>query len=269
MYKVGSFHTSLQPLIYKARMTPPTAMAIPANPPWAPTLNPAFPVSVAEATADEAAEARLETDPEAEEAPDWIELIAEEAELRAEETVADAAEAAEERVEPAAAVALLVSWLRTKQWEQLTKLGQKYQKQLRRKLQRQPRKHQKKGKKRRNYHQLSPLLKRTTYPAADSPDSAAEAAEEVAPTTAPETEEAAFPSSVVVVMGELESVSSEETAEEVAVAAGASPAAVLGVWTAAWAHTPSAAETAPSTSSGFYQSLIHSSRRGTHSTGGS
>jgi hypothetical protein len=37
-------------------------MATPANPPWAPTLNPAFPVSVAEATAEEAAEARLETD---------------------------------------------------------------------------------------------------------------------------------------------------------------------------------------------------------------
>jgi hypothetical protein len=97
-------------------------------------------------------------------------------------------------------------------------------------------------------------LNGVTYPAADSPDSAAEAAEEVAPTTAPETEEAAFPSSVVVVMGELESVSSEETAEEVMVAAGASPAAVLGVGTEAWAHTPSAAETAPSTSSGFYQS---------------
>jgi hypothetical protein len=76
-------------------------------------LNPAFPVSVAEATADEAAEARLETDPEAEEAPDWMELIAEEAELTADETVADAAEAAEERVEPAAAVALLVSLLHT------------------------------------------------------------------------------------------------------------------------------------------------------------
>jgi hypothetical protein len=43
-------------------MIPPTAMATPANPPWAPTLNPAFPVSVAEATAEEAAEARLETD---------------------------------------------------------------------------------------------------------------------------------------------------------------------------------------------------------------
>jgi len=84
-------------------------------------------------------------------------------------------------------------------------------------------------------------------------DSAAEAAEEVAPTTAPETDEAAFPSSVVVV-GELESVSSEETAEEVAVEEGASPAAVLGVGTEAWAQTPSAAETAPSTSSGFYQS---------------
>jgi hypothetical protein len=134
-------------------------MAIPTNPPWAPTLNPAFPVSVAEATADDAAEARLETDPEAEEAPDWIELIAEEAELTADETVADAAEAAEERVEPAAAVALLVSWLRANKWEQLTKLERKYQKQLRRKPQRQPRKHRKKGKKRRNYHQhLKPSL---------------------------------------------------------------------------------------------------------------
>jgi len=102
-------------------------------------------------------------------------------------------------------------------------------------------------------------MDRRTYPAADSADSAAEAAEEVAPTTAPETEEAASTSSVVVV-AESEPVSSEEAAEEVAVAGGASPAAVLGVWTAAWAHTPSAAETAPSTSSGFYQLWNHSSR---------
>jgi len=94
-------------------MIPPTAMAIPATPPWAPTLNPAFPVLVADATADEAAEARLERAWEAEEAPDWMELMADEAELRAEETVADAAEAAEERVEPAAAVALHVSSFHT------------------------------------------------------------------------------------------------------------------------------------------------------------
>lgn len=93
-------------------------------------MKPAFPVSVAEATAEEAAEARLETDWEAEEAPDWMELIAEEAEVRAEETVADAAEAAEERVEPAAAVALYVSLLPRDKWEQLTRLGRKYQKQL-------------------------------------------------------------------------------------------------------------------------------------------
>jgi hypothetical protein len=134
-------------------------MATPASPPWAPTLNPAFPVLVAEATAEEAAEARLETDWEAEEAPDWMELIAEEAELRAEETVAEAAEAAEDRVEPAAAVALFVSWLRANRWEQLTKLERRYQMQLQMKPQRQPRKHRKKGKKRRNYHQhLSPSL---------------------------------------------------------------------------------------------------------------
>jgi len=134
-------------------MIPPTAMAIPATPPWAPTLNPAFPVLVAEATADEAAEARLETDWEAEEAPDWMELMAEEAELRADETVADAAEAAEDRVEPAAAVALLVSFHHRNKWEQLTKLERRYQMQPGKKPQRQLRKHRKKGKKRRNYHQ--------------------------------------------------------------------------------------------------------------------
>ena len=57
------------------------------------------------------------------------------------------------------------------------------------------------------------------------------------------------------VIGELESVSSEETAEEVAVEGGASPGAVLGVGTEAWAQTPSPAETAPSTSSAYYQPL--------------
>ena len=78
--------------------------------------------------------------------------MADEAELRAEETVADAAEAAEERVEPAAAVALLVSLLHVTKWEQLTKLVPRCRKQVRMKPQRQLRKHRKKGKKRRSYH---------------------------------------------------------------------------------------------------------------------
>ena len=88
-------------------------MATPASPPWAPTLNPALPVLVAEATADEATEARLEAACETEEAPDWRDWIADEAELTADERVADAPEAAEERDAEAplaaAEVALLVS----------------------------------------------------------------------------------------------------------------------------------------------------------------
>jgi hypothetical protein len=71
-------------------------MATPANPPCAPTLNPALPVWVAEATAEEAADTRSETDLEAELAPDCTEAMAEEAEPAAEETVADAAEAADD-----------------------------------------------------------------------------------------------------------------------------------------------------------------------------
>ena len=98
----------------------------------------------------------------------------------------------------------------------------------------------------------SPLVRmKLTYPAADSADSAAEAAELVAPSTAEETEEAAFPSvSVVVVVG-----ASVSSAEGAAVEVGASPTAVLGVGTVASPHTPSAAATAPSSSSGFYQFL--------------
>ena len=60
-------------------------------------MNPAFPVSVADATAEDAAETRSEMDREAELAPDSAEAIADEADPAAEETVADAAEAADDR----------------------------------------------------------------------------------------------------------------------------------------------------------------------------
>lgn len=70
-------------------------MARPTKPPWAPNLTPAFPVSVAEATALEAAEIRSEADLETELAPlsaeDLADAPTDEAEAAAEERVADAA----------------------------------------------------------------------------------------------------------------------------------------------------------------------------------
>jgi hypothetical protein len=80
---------------------------------------------------------------------------------------------------------------------------------------------------------------------------AADSAEEVASPAAAETDERAPPSEVV--LGSVLSL------EEVAVAAGESPTAVLGVGTVASPQTPSAAETAASTSSG-YQSAFGLSR---------
>ena len=95
-----------------------------------------------------------------------------------------------------------------------------------------------------SWYQALDCCRHRTYSAADSADSAAEAADEVASAMAPETElEASEPS--------VSSSASEAEAVEVAVGAGASPTAVLGVGTLAWPQTPSPAATAASTSSAY------------------